>query len=244
MYFLFQIGWFAAGDVSAAVQSYLDARQRMALIVETAGLFWIAAELAILVLVVAGRRHIGTEPLPERFALNANEKRRVLIVLVAFVAASCILLARHFVPHAVDTDHAAAVLLGRAHVHRAVWASFVTVWVLLETLIVYHGWRGYRRLRRLLPDDGTRPAIPAAALFLIPCAAVLASWPSLAAASDPVWQAIRDANAADQVYWNALYLYLRLAGVVWITVEWWAAVILIKGYRLLARAVYRRGAVS
>lgn len=242
MYFLLQMGMSAAGDGSAPVLAYLDARQRLALVVESAGLFWIAAELLILFMVLAGRRHIATEPLPERFALRADEKRRAIIAAVLFALAAAAVLARHFAPSAVDTGHAAAVLSGRAHVHMAIWASFVTIWVLLETLIVYHGWQGYRRLRDLLPDGGARPAMPSVAFLVIPCAVGLSAWPSLAVPPDVVWQAIREVNAADQVYWNALYLYLRLAGVVWIAVEWWAAVILIQGYRVLARAAARRAA--
>jgi len=244
MYFLLQIGLFAAGDVPAPVLAYLHARQRVAFVVESAGLFWIGAELLILFMVVAGRRHISTEPLPERFVLQINEKRRAIIAAVVFTLTAAAVLARHFAPWTVDADAAAEVLSDRMHAHMLVWASFVTVWVLLETLIVYHGWRGYCRLRDLLPDGGARPTMSFAAFLLIPCAAALFTWPSSAAPPDAVWRAIRDVNASDQVYWNALYLYLRLAGILWIAVEWWAAVILIKGYRMLARAVSLRGAAS
>jgi hypothetical protein len=31
-----------------------------------------------------------------------------------------------------------------------IWAVLVTAWVVIEVLIVYHGWRGYRCLRRIL----------------------------------------------------------------------------------------------
>jgi len=37
----------------------------------------------------------------------------------------------------------------------------------------------------------------------------------------------------DAPYRNAMYLYLRLAGVVWIAVEWTAAFLLWRAYRLL-----------
>jgi hypothetical protein len=47
---------------------------------------------------------------------------------------------------------------------------------------------------------------------------------------------LREARAADTVYRNALYLYLRLAGIVWVAAEWIAAVLVWRGYRLLAAA--------
>ncbi len=43
--------------------------------------------------------------------------------------------------------------------------------------------------------------------------------------------------AADAPYRNALYLYLRLAGVVWIAVEWIAAFLLWRTYRMVAKAI-------
>lgn len=43
-------------------------------------------------------------------------------------------------------------------------------------------------------------------------------------------QAILD----DAPYRNAMYLYLRLAGIVWIAVEWTAAILLWRASRLLA----------
>jgi hypothetical protein len=59
--------------------------------------------------------------------------------------------------------------------------------------------------------------------------------------ANQIYTAIRDAQAADAVYWNALYFYLRMAGVVWIGVEWIAAIMLWHGYRLLAKAARERG---
>ncbi len=47
------------------------------------------------------------------------------------------------------------------------------------------------------------------------------------------------AQAEDAPYRNAVYLYLRVAGVLWIAVEWMAALILWRGYRLLAESVNR-----
>jgi hypothetical protein len=51
--------------------------------------------------------------------------------------------------------------------------------------------------------------------------------------SERIIAALDAAQQADAVYANALLLYLRLAGVIWIAVEWVAAVILWRAYRLL-----------
>jgi hypothetical protein len=53
--------------------------------------------------------------------------------------------------------------------------------------------------------------------------------------------ALAAAREAGAVYRNALYLYLRLAGVAWITVEWVAAFLVWRVYGL-ARAAVRGGA--
>ena len=47
----------------------------------------------------------------------------------------------------------------------------------------------------------------------------------------------RAAHDADAVYRNALYLYLRIAGTVWIVLEWIAAIVLWRAYRFLSAAV-------
>ncbi|MFP4502989.1 MAG: hypothetical protein ACLFTT_18500 [Candidatus Hydrogenedentota bacterium] len=53
------------------------------------------------------------------------------------------------------------------------------------------------------------------------------------AAPNVLLDAMRHAHAEDAVYRNALYLYLRMAGVAWIAVEWMAAVILWRAYRVV-----------
>jgi hypothetical protein len=59
--------------------------------------------------------------------------------------------------------------------------------------------------------------------------------------SERILSALDAAQQADAVYANALLLYLRLAGVAWISVEWVAAVILWRAYRLLRKTVERQG---
>ena len=78
---------------------------------------------------------------------------------------------------------------------------------------------------------------PATTLLLV---AVLAC-AGLAQADDAgVVEVLRQAIAEDAPYRNAVYLHLRLAGAVWIAVEWAAALLLWRGHRLLARAVASR----
>ncbi len=243
MYALIHL-FFAASDLPAPIVAYLNGRQRMAMLVESAGLFWIGAELAILFLVLAGRRHVDSVPLPTRFVLTVTELRRAICWSVAFTILSAIVLGRYAVSREIDVQ----TLSDRVHTHLVVWAAFVTTWVLLETLIVYHGWHGYRRLCVLVEGQLRRGKTSVAAvvflLFLLLLGAgLLASWQAAAVDMDTLRQAIREANKADQVYWNALYLYLRLAGAVWVAVEWWAAIVLIKGYRMLERATMRRKAL-
>ena len=55
---------------------------------------------------------------------------------------------------------------------------------------------------------------------------------------------LEEAKAAGQPYRNAVYLYLRLAGIAWIGAEWVAAVLLWLTYRLLLRAARQWGLAS
>lgn len=64
---------------------------------------------------------------------------------------------------------------------------------------------------------------------------------SIPAESERILAALDAAQQVDAVYANALLLYLRLAGVAWISVEWVAAVILWRAYRLLRKTVERQG---
>jgi len=59
------------------------------------------------------------------------------------------------------------------------------------------------------------------------------------AAETPLLAALQHAAHQDAPYRQAVYVYLRLAGLFWIAVEWIAAVLLWRGYRLLAAAARR-----
>lgn len=52
---------------------------------------------------------------------------------------------------------------------------------------------------------------------------------------------IQEVYRQDTVYQNALYLYLRMAGIVWCTVEWIAAIILWRAFRFLRNTAQAKG---
>jgi hypothetical protein len=224
------------------------------LLIESAGLFWIFAEICILFGVRAGRRYI------ECGDFDTLHLRKTLPWALAFFVLSTGLLGRHFlgVPFyrqvgqlAISGGDSALREALLAHVsaqrtHYTVWASFVTTWVVLEACIVYNGWRGYCSLRAVFagPQKPIRPASVCVLAFV--GAAIIGSLvPSgLAFATEPavegIQRMIHEAQASNALYRNALYLYLRLAGVAWILVEWFAAVVLWRSFRLM-RSVLREG---
>lgn len=133
--------------------------------IEAAGLFWIAAELAILFGVLLARRHLARSPAAPRLHLESREWRLAAAWAGVFALFTFAVLARHaWLPQAhtlienggAATAGAVARLLHRRHVeHLVLWSVFVAAWVGLEALIVYHGWRAYRLVRGLL--RGTEP---------------------------------------------------------------------------------------
>jgi hypothetical protein len=140
--------------------------------------------------------------------------------------------------------------------HLMVWAAFVTAWVVLEAAIVYQGCRAFRLLARQLSD--TKAPQPAgkggrsSVLPLLICLAVAAgAFAPVAFAAQAAGLASKQpADAWSQVlsvsesclapYRNAMYLYLRLAGVAWIAVEWIAAVVLWRACMLIGSALRAR----
>lgn len=212
---------------------------------EFIGLFWIAAEVAILFFVLAARRHLEERPLPPAFALHPPERGRAWLWTAGFFLIAMAVLCRHLLSacSAVQPQDALLVFIRRARTHLAVWSGFVAVWVGLEVVIVYHGWRGYRALEALL---GRRPAkLGSARAGHIAGVVLVAGLMFHAAAyAQTAVQIMQAARGANQVYYNALYLYLRLAGVVWILAEWVAAVVLWKSYRLIAGVARHREAAD
>jgi hypothetical protein len=203
---------------------------------ESAGLFWIGAELAILFAMIAARRHVEARPLPPRLELGHGEKRRARAWCFAFLVLAAIVLGRHAV-HALTPipQDVSPLLIGRARVHLAVWSGFVTAWVVLEVAIVYQGLRGYLALKALIGPAASKTARPAGPSAAMLCLAGV----FLLHAVAPAQTLLAEARTANQVYYNAMYLYLRMAGVAWILAEWVAALILWRAYVLVASAARR-----
>ncbi len=70
--------------------------------------------------------------------------------------------------------------------------------------------------------------------LVVPALLLLCGWAAADSATDVA--VLQSALAENQPYRNAVYLFLRLAGAVWIAVEWIAAFLLWRAWRLLAKA--------
>jgi hypothetical protein len=146
------------------VLRYAGIAHRRMIFVECAGMFWIFAELAILFSVLIGRRYLETEPLCQSIVLTPRERRRAVLWAAGFLIAAVLVLSRHAVRDSLPAylsyhlyagaepslDLVKLLYVRDAHAHLATWAVFVTLWVLLEAAIVYHGWRGFCRLKMML----------------------------------------------------------------------------------------------
>lgn len=129
------------------------------LLIESAGILWLAAEAGILVLVRAGRRHLDSTPLPAAFRPDAAARREALAAIAAIALLCAVVYGRHLLDTpagellasgALGAADAAARLAAQERLHLLVWGSFVAGWVALEFEIVRQGWRAYRRFRALL----------------------------------------------------------------------------------------------
>ena len=154
----------ASAGAQAAGTPIEDARDqfRMELIVEAAGVFWIAAEVAILFCMTVAVRILATRPLPSRISLTQSERRRALLWGLAMGVLTASIFGRHLLIAPLPEAFSTIVMAGtdvqarveqaynaRTHIHIALWCSFITAWVLLEIAIVVLGIRSYRHLREL-----------------------------------------------------------------------------------------------
>lgn len=215
----------------AQIAAYAQIARTAAL--EAVGMFWLAAELAILFFIIAARRHILARPLPRTFAFNNAEKRRAALWACCFAALAAAVFARHVFHAAAPVPPDPVPLIAhRARVHMAVWCAFVTGWVALEIAIVYNGYRGYAALKTLLA-----PPAPAAKHAAGKIAMLFFLAPLLLHSAAHAQALLHAAGRQNQIYYNAMYLYLRLAGLLWIAAEWAAAAILWRAHLLMKNAV-------
>ncbi|MFM1918390.1 MAG: hypothetical protein RLZZ303_24 [Candidatus Hydrogenedentota bacterium] len=216
-----------------AGMAHITAAARSHLLIEAAGVFWLLAEVAILFAVREARRTLSGRP--------ARDWRPRLALWISITAVPLLLLLLHawtltridWLDAPIKPESAAQRLTFHVHRHLAVWSLFIFGWVALETLIVAEGLRAYRHFgalcRRMLTPLRTAALAGLVAALAIEGAAQAAS------PQGPVMTALLEAEAALQPYRNAVYLYLRVAGVVWIAVEWVAAIALWRGQALLGR---------
>ncbi len=141
----------------AEALQWLAEESRRRLLIESAGLFWLAAEVAILWAVWLAWRRVAAGR-TRLWPLTAYELGAGALGLATLALLSAYTLARHVQPGAalaalnagapppVVADAFRRVSLE----HLALWSWFVLGWVVLEAVIVYTGWRAYRTWRMRL----------------------------------------------------------------------------------------------
>ncbi len=138
------------------------AQFRSELLIEAAGVFWIAAEVAILFCMTVAVRIFAARPLPSRISLTRSDRKRAVLWGLALGLLAASIFGRHLLIAPLPEAFSAIVMAGtdvqdrveqaynaRTHIHIALWCSFITAWVLLEIAIVVQGIRSYRSLREL-----------------------------------------------------------------------------------------------
>jgi len=147
--------------MNGAAWDFARSLHQQQVLVETAGLFWLLAELVILFAILLGRHHLDTSAANARVQWTPRFTRRALVWGILFAALVLLTYGRHvFLPPVHElllsadaspsAESLAALLRRRSQTHLVLWGLFITGWVLIEGLIVYHGWRGYRRLREVI----------------------------------------------------------------------------------------------
>ena len=128
---------------------------------EAAGIFWLGAELAILLGVLAARAYLAG-PLDAPM-FPPRQRQRFLWAFGGLAAMAVLVLGRHWflqAPHRTpamldwarhgEPERVAQAYHAFLSAHHAVWVSFVAGWVILECLIVWNGLLLYRALMRKL----------------------------------------------------------------------------------------------
>lgn len=75
-------------------------------------------------------------------------------------------------------------------------------------------------------------------------AATLLCFSAYALSDASIHSAYEAAYANDAPVRNFVYLFLRIAGVVWVAAEWFAAIVLIRAYTILKPLLVPRKAVK
>lgn len=223
-------------EIAALAFLATSAREHFAY--EAVGVFWLSAELAVLFAVREARLSLSGA-VPTHWVARFAKWMIAVAVSMALV-----LLNTWYINRGIDLDvtltaeNLAALHVFRVQRHLAVWSCFVLAWVLLESIIVVEGLRAYRHFAMLCRHHLRPVAVTLLVLLFLGAAS-----PSLAQVTPesigPLMAALLEAEATLQPYRNAVYLYLRIAGVVWIAVEWVAAIMLWRGQSLLWQVAQR-----
>ncbi len=149
----------------AAASPVIDrtwAQFRREIVVETFGLFWIAAEIAILFCMGVAARVFGERPTPQHLVLTPAERRQFWLWCALLATLALLVFGRHayLAPLPIALERIAnagdnvvslsrAAFLDRAELHAIVWCAFIAAWVIIEIAIVAQGVRAFGRLRAL-----------------------------------------------------------------------------------------------
>lgn len=260
--------WIAVHVVSATLSQagspVLEAawvRFQRELIVEGAGIFWIVAELGILFAVTVGRRVLRERPLPERLILTRSERWLALGLVLVAVGLAALVFGRFLIwapmPIAIEATAGLdrpeipravyAELTGHARVHLAIWCAFIAVWIALEIAIVAQGIRAFHALASLTRSGRRRLSVNTA-LGLAAGTLVLIATDASAQFTHAIEMAMQTGYRGGlediRPGYRFVELYVRVAGAVWVVVEWIAAVYLVRGYFMLRRFFRERAHVA
>lgn len=254
---LFALWSVALAQTQSPVMEIVWSRFWRDMVVEGAGIFWLIGELAILYAVSIGGRVLRERPLPGRLVLTRRERLAGAGLALFSVGLVAAVFGRFLVwtPMPLAMEAAAAMdwpeipdivhadVVNHIQVHITIWCAFIAAWVIIESTIVVQGIRAFHALSAQVQSAPAR--VPAAA-FIAAVAGALALFATDASAlfTRPVELALqsgyRQALDDARVGYRFMELYLRVAGAVWVIVEWIAAIYLMRGYWLLRR-LFRGG---
>lgn len=221
--------------------------------IETACLFWTAAEIAILFAVTVLGRVLRSTPLSARLVLTRTERRAALALALFVVAIAAVTYSRHLVSlplplaieEAMETDPNTVstavhdLVIDRTLTHYGFWGAFLFAWVVLEGAIVMQGIRAYYALDRITGGKRARPAPIIATALLCGIGVSLLAFNASAQLTNAIEfqarvgfrQGIDDLRVVNRF----AEVYVRVVSIAWIAFEWLAALYLVKGALMLRR---------
>lgn len=156
---------FPAGAAETPPDPYVHAYHlfETQLIAQSAGVFWIAGELIMLFAMQVARRYLTTQPLPSTLQLTPNERRRAVWMSLFLVAIVLATIARYLVWPPLHTQlpvgqytasdlKTTVSVLYQQHLvlFLWLWGAYITIWVYLESAIVYQGVHAFLAMKRHL----------------------------------------------------------------------------------------------